>query len=356
MKHDIVLFGCPHPIGGANTEAGDTAILWRDRMGLPVTILPASEEAPDNPWPARLADFGCKIAPPCCREAPPPWLRDKIVVDFAIERAVNLWPQYRKAGCRLIHCPTQCETQAHERNVFRHNPPTAVMFESQWQRTCLTLQYTAWGVPEDRQFVIHGAFEPLPFAPRPHQTGTPLRVGRLARPVTAKWPRTLFPILAKANEFTPIDGRCMGWTPAVLSESGSPPDNVTVYPPEAMPVPVFLSGLHAMLCLIAPDHDENWSRVGLEALSSGTPVIADGRGGWREMIDHNETGILVSNPGEAVAALVRLARDEPFRQRIIRQGMESLAVLTDYETIGKAWRRLFSEISGIGLDPLSAAG
>jgi glycosyltransferase involved in cell wall biosynthesis len=349
MTRGVVLFGCPRTEGGANTEAGHTALLWRS-MGIPVTVLPTAQEPPENPWPKMLADAGCVVKP----EIKPdnlvrqPWLFRSIIVDFACERAVRQWNKLARMGCRLIHCPTHCFTQPWEHDAFRHRPPTVVVFESRFQRDCLSLQYSSYGVPESRMVVIHGAFnqDAFPFAPRAHGPREPFAVGRLARPVEAKWPRRLVDILIKAGEHSPvpIEGDLMGWTPSMEKFSGKLPAWIYARGPCSLPVPEYLSGLHAMLAV--GDCYENWSRVVLEAFAVGVPVIADRRGGLREQIVHGETGFLCDTVEEAAEAIVRLACDEKLRLRIARQARGSLATLANPQTIGHAWGKVFCELSG----------
>ena len=41
----IVVLGCGRPVGGGNVENAATCLLWRS-LGIPVTIIPASPQAP----------------------------------------------------------------------------------------------------------------------------------------------------------------------------------------------------------------------------------------------------------------------------------------------------------------------
>lgn len=338
----IVLFGCPRTIGGANTEAGDTALLWR-KMGLPVTVLPASEESPDNPWPERLRAAGCKVLAPIAqdrlyRQAS---LYRSIVVDFGCERAVRSWTTLSRMGCRLVHVPCMCFATPAEYDSFRHQPPSAAVFQSDFQKRHLALQYTTWGVPAERQVLIRGAFDPSPFVflARQHSHGEPFVVGRLARDAGDKWPKRLWPILEAAKAQVPLEADMMGWTPSLERFTGPRPRWVRCWPPGVWPVPHYMAKLHALLC--TGDCDENWSRVALEAMAAGVPVIADASGGFLEQVWHNETGLLVTNAAEATAAIVRLATDEPFRLSLIERARKWLAREADPEVLAARWQALF---------------
>lgn len=63
----------------------------------------------------------------------------------------------------------------------------------------------------------------------------------------------------------------------------------------------FLGEAHALLFPI--DWDEPFGLVMIEAMACGTPVIAYGRGSVPEVIDHGQSGFIVSNIDEAVLAV-----------------------------------------------------
>ncbi len=63
---------------------------------------------------------------------------------------------------------------------------------------------------------------------------------------------------------------------------------------------------HATALLAPVDWPEPFGLVLIEALASGTPVVAFGRGSIPEIIDHGETGFVVDNIDQAVDALKNL--------------------------------------------------
>ena len=65
-----------------------------------------------------------------------------------------------------------------------------------------------------------------------------------------------------------------------------------------------LKGARALLHLI--NFDEPFGLTVIEALACGTPVIAIARGAMPELIRDGETGFLVADTGEAVAAVERI--------------------------------------------------
>jgi glycosyltransferase involved in cell wall biosynthesis len=58
-------------------------------------------------------------------------------------------------------------------------------------------------------------------------------------------------------------------------------------------------------------HAEGLGSAVLLAMSAGVPVIASDVGGLREVVRHRETGLLVENRADAIAAAIRELRDDP---------------------------------------------
>ena len=342
MKRQLILFGCPRPVGGANTAAGHTALLWR-KMDLNVTILPASKEAESNPWTARLAEAGCKIMPPVERNHLPPWLRNAIIVDFAVELCVRLWPELYKRGCKLVHVPTHCVTLGHEHATFALCPPTVLVCETEFQKRTIGMQYAAYGVQQ--QPIIRDAFDPedFSFQPCPRKNGH-FVVGVLARDVPAKWPHRLVKVLeAVRKRGVKLHGHFMGWTPAMARWSGTLPTWIGHSAPGSIPVSSFMADLHCLLCL--PDTDENWPRVTMEAMASGVPVVADNRAGFKEQLQNGETALLAGSDEESADAICRLAEDEELRQRLIVRGRAVLEQIANPALIGAQWKDLFCSLN-----------
>lgn len=74
-------------------------------------------------------------------------------------------------------------------------------------------------------------------------------------------------------------------------------------------------------CLLIPSLvAETSSLVAMEAISSGTPVIAYGNGALPEVVDHGETGFIVHSQGEMSSALDRIGLISP---EICRQTAEA---------------------------------
>jgi glycosyltransferase involved in cell wall biosynthesis len=79
----------------------------------------------------------------------------------------------------------------------------------------------------------------------------------------------------------------------------------------------------AMLVYIT--HAEGLGSAVLLAMSAGVPVIASGIGGLPEVVRHRETGLLVENRPEAIAAAIReLLEDTDLARRLAAAGRRAV--------------------------------
>ena len=75
----------------------------------------------------------------------------------------------------------------------------------------------------------------------------------------------------------------MGWSDELTRHCGPPPPWATVLKQGAETPQEFLAQLHCVVPGIGCC-DENWSRVGLEAMATGVPLVVEAKGGWQEMV------------------------------------------------------------------------
>jgi glycosyltransferase involved in cell wall biosynthesis len=79
--------------------------------------------------------------------------------------------------------------------------------------------------------------------------------------------------------------------------------------------------------LIVPSFREGCPNVILEALSAGTPVIASARSGNKEIIRHNENGLLFEpdNPQQLIDCMENIVQSSKLRERLVQNGFRTIA-------------------------------
>jgi hypothetical protein len=348
MRSTVYIFGQPADCGGANTELWHLLRLLRSR-GWPITLVPTWSIRAN--WRARVEQIGCTVR----LEKPATVALPDHSLVLALCNAPFLAASHRLRNCGIIYAPCMCAPlDPIESHVLQRDGPfDAYVFQSHHQAACYRRMLCEHGIDTEpcglRRWkyqtvhaVIRGAFDAadFPHQPLPHADGEPFHFGRLSRPDPRKFRSDLWDLARHG----PGTLHVMGWSRAVAVLCGPPPPGAAALPKNALPAREFLAGLHALVQL--GDVDENWPRVGLEAMAAGVPVIADDRGGWREMLEHGRTGFLAGDTRAAVEYLHLLARDEALRLSIVAHARQKLLEeLADPDILGAAWERLLCEVA-----------
>jgi len=92
-------------------------------------------------------------------------------------------------------------------------------------------------------------------------------------------------------------------------------------------------------CVVAPAYEEDYGLTAIEAMAQGKPVIVctDG-GGLTELVDHEQTGLVVEpTPAAIAAAIERLTADRDLAAELGANGRQRAAELT-WEAAADEWR------------------
>ncbi|OHB67849.1 MAG: hypothetical protein A2V70_19900 [Planctomycetes bacterium RBG_13_63_9] len=345
MHEAIFVCGYPGDVGGANTELWHTVKLWR-RFGLEVTLIPTWRADPR--WRARLQQIGCRTA-----ESNPddlqnvPGLAGSVVVSMCNTKFLAAAERFRQLECKIIWLGCMNWLFPEERLHYRKAGTfDRHLFQSLYQHDQLVPQLRRFGYEDDRGQIIRGAFAAEEFAFRPltHRPGEVFTVGRISRAAADKFSPRTWTIYQRTAH--PIAAKVMGWSEEVRARLGPPPRWATCLATGKQTPQEFLATLHAMVHA-GGQAVENWPRVGLEAMAAGVPVVADRRGGWREMIRHGHSGYLCESDDQFACCTARLAHDEEHRLQIARQARASLETeLADPEAIWSGWRALLQSLGG----------
>jgi len=343
----LFVIGYPSDIGGANTELWHTVKLWR-RFGLGVTLIPTWRADPT--WRQRLDAIGCRT----CESNPDdlqnvPQLAGSVVVSLCNTRFLAVAERFRKLRCKIVWLGCMNWLFPEERIHYRkHGLFDRHVFQSGYQCAELRPQLAKYGPFQEECNVgqiIRGAFdvEEFPFRPRPHAPREPFVIGRLSRAAADKFSPRMWDTYARVPHT--IAARVMGWHASVEARLGRPPRWAECLPAGAETSRAFLASLHC-LAQAGGAAVENWPRVALEAMAAGVPVVAENRGGWREMIRHDQTGFLSNDDDEMACCIGRLAHNAAYRRQIIEQARHALETdLANPETWWSRWQALLESLT-----------
>lgn len=100
--------------------------------------------------------------------------------------------------------------------------------------------------------------------------------------------------------------------------------------------------------LVLPSHNEPFGRVLIEAMSVGKAVVATQSGGAPEIVEPEETGLLVppEDPEALAQALVRLLHDDDLRARLGQAGQKRAGEKFDVRRVVKQVESIYVEVLG----------
>ncbi len=106
--------------------------------------------------------------------------------------------------------------------------------------------------------------------------------------------------------------------------------------------------LKALTVFVQPSLQEGASYVLLEALATGTPVVATPAGSAEEMLTHGETGMIIPmrNPQALAGAVLTLLRDPALGRRIGDAGSSLIRSRYSVETMVERYIEVYHQISG----------
>ncbi|MDB6106947.1 MAG: hypothetical protein JWO52_6946 [Gammaproteobacteria bacterium] len=100
-------------------------------------------------------------------------------------------------------------------------------------------------------------------------------------------------------------------------------------------------------CEIVPqpsDTTENWLRVGLEAMASGSVLVVDNRGGWRGQVDHGVTGWLCNNERKFIYYASKMAYESDLRLEMAERGRQRVTAIAGLAVAQESWEAVFKLI------------
>lgn len=95
--------------------------------------------------------------------------------------------------------------------------------------------------------------------------------------------------------------------------------------------------------VLTTDTFENLPRIGFEAISSGTLLVVDNKGGWKVLVEDGKTGWLCNNEREFVYKASRAAHEINETNDLRLAARTKLANTWGKESAMKSWENVFNE-------------
>lgn len=102
---------------------------------------------------------------------------------------------------------------------------------------------------------------------------------------------------------------------------------------------------HCKIVLQPTDTTENWPRIGFESMASGSVLIVDNRGGWKQMIRHGQTGWLCDHERDFIYYASKMAYEPNLRADMAEAARLRGLELGGLDASVAGWEEVFDAIS-----------
>ncbi|MDB6024284.1 MAG: hypothetical protein JWM68_507, partial [Verrucomicrobiales bacterium] len=102
---------------------------------------------------------------------------------------------------------------------------------------------------------------------------------------------------------------------------------------------------HCEIILQPTDTTENWPRVGFEAMSSGSVLLVDNRGGWRQQIEHGKSGWLCDHERDFIYYASKMAYEPNQRDEMAEAAKTRAVELGGLQASIASWEYVFEEMA-----------
>jgi glycosyltransferase involved in cell wall biosynthesis len=193
-------------------------------------------------------------------------------------------------------------------------------------------------------------FRPVRFQPHFHADEFPFhdqrpadkfRFGRISRDDADKHGARQLWIYETMTAPVLKEGIILGWGPLADAKYGRRPEEyIRALPERAISQCEFYTYCEAII--MTTDTLENLPRVGFEAMSSGSVLVVDDRGGWRMQVEDGRTGWLCRDDREFVYKASRCAFEAAERDAMRHAARRKLEATWGLAAAMDSWNEVFA--------------
>jgi glycosyltransferase involved in cell wall biosynthesis len=340
MIKELCVVGHPSKLGGADTELEHQIRLWRE-MGVDVYLCHTSGfDNRANIMKQQMLDLGCKYIESRSWKD----LSGMNVISFCNGQFLANIEEIKKyaKSTTFVNCMTwnfEKELKAHENGLIDF-----FLYQTQHQFDRVSVKLKA----------ISSTYRPLFFNPYFDSSDFPFiergdseyfKFGRISRGDADKynkhqiwiWETMTAPVLKK--------GTVLGWDNRAICKLGTLPSYITGYGEGAITQQELYK--ECDIIIMSTDTYENLPRVGFEAMSSGSVLIVDNKGGWRVLVEDGKTGWLCNDQREFIYKCSRSAFEINETNDLRFAARNKLINEWGKDNSSNSWENVFKEWSKI---------
>lgn len=334
----ICIIGHPSKLGGADTELDHQIRVWQE-IGLEVYILLHTTGMDQNLYKMKteMESRGIKyLTPTCWHEC-----RDMVVISYCNKEFLENISEIKRHARATVW--VNCMTWLFEKEKEAHAKGLIDWFVYQTDHARERVHQDLLRINTDFRWAkVQPYFHSADFPFIKNRPNDKFRFGRISRPDADKFSSYQLWIYETMTAPVLKEGKILGMGDNVVRKIGQPPNWIKGHPAGEISAQELYEFSE---CIIqACDTYENFPRVGFEAMSSGSLLIVDDRGGWREQIQHKQTGFLCKSDREFVYYATRAAFEEKERKILIQNARDWLDTNWGMEKAKKEWSKFFEQV------------
>ncbi|MEM9419938.1 MAG: glycosyltransferase [Planctomycetota bacterium] len=349
--NDVFIYGFPGLYAGANTELHHQIVLWRS-MGLSIHLIPSDPGYRNEALYPEMIERGVTVHEADDFDA---ILPGAPVLGFCNDRFLTNLDRILERSHNTVF--VNCMTWLFEMEKRRHREGklAAFLYQNDAVRQKSQVALQAINPDADVQYLTFKPYfnaEAYPFVDR--RADDRFAIGHISRQDADKFAADTLRIWESIEVpgAVPKRGIMLGFGRPSEEKIGMPADWITTYENQNT---LSQQDFYARTDVIVQPTDttENWPRIGLEAMASGTVLIVDNRGGWQQMIEHGKTGWLCDTPEDFITYATRMAHEPEERRALARAARERLDQLAGASSSKESWLSVLDEL---GVRPSVPAG
>lgn len=336
----LFIYGFPGLYGGAGTELHHQIILWA-HMGMEVNIIPSHKGYKNEPLYLEMLKLGVKIHPDNDWS---PIQKGDPVMGFCNDKFLENLPEIRKRTSRTIF--VNCMTWLFEKEKKRMSEGMISMFLYQNEDVRIKNMPILKGFNNDLniQFVTFKPYFEMDNFPFIEERSEEFfGCGRISRQDADKFAKNTLHIYEYFVSPKMKKGLFLGFDNRSEAKIGKPYNwIITARDQNVISQQDFYH--HCKVVIQPTDTTENWPRIGFESMSSGSVLIVDNRGGWKQLVDHGKTGWLCDHERDFIYYASKMAYEPELRNEMAHNAKIRAEELGGKAASEASWEEVFELI------------
>ena len=335
----LFVHGFPGLYGGASTELHHQILVWRN-MGIEVHLVPFWDPF-HEPLLPEMRRLGVVIHLPNSFDAVEP---GDAVLGFCSMEFLAALPEIRQRTRRTVFVNCMTWLFEKEREAMAHGYISMFLYQNDSVRLKQMDELRSINDnPEIRHVTFRPYFDDNRFPFVRHRTRETFGCGRISRQDADKFAANTLHIYEYFVAPQLKRGLFLGFDHRSEEKIGKPYDWIrTARDQSEVSQQDFYA--HCEIILQPTDTTENWPRIGFEAMSSGSVLIVDNRGGWQQIIEHGKTGWLCNHERDFIYYASKMAYEPNMREDMAEAARERGHSLGGLEASIESWKAVFEEM------------